>query len=264
MKLEEKVGELAEKVDELQEENRQLRKRNQQLEDKVERHLGDGEQQEKTEEDSEGLSRRQFMKMLGLGAGGLALSSSAAGAWSILQPQSSGVSDIKAKTATAAAGNFDLQGNSLTDTTQGFLDFTGDGNNLRLATGQAIEDGSGQKRLNIPDTNATNIYDGGGRMVFGADYQGVVQLNSWSDQKFVLRDATGVFDAVKYLSSSSAPGTLVLTNAELRMSESARFTGTANVLSWPVADGSENPFVTSSSSGEIVAKDDSGNYTTLT
>ncbi|MFB6116546.1 MAG: twin-arginine translocation signal domain-containing protein, partial [Candidatus Nanosalina sp.] len=48
------------------------------------------------EKTGDGISRRSFLKMLGLGAGGMALSSAAAGAgWSVFQPSTSGVSDIK-------------------------------------------------------------------------------------------------------------------------------------------------------------------------
>lgn len=42
------------------------------------------------------ISRREFIKTLGLGAGGLALSSQVAGAWSLWQPQNKGKSDINA------------------------------------------------------------------------------------------------------------------------------------------------------------------------
>lgn len=44
------------------------------------------------------ISRRKFLKALGLGAGGLALSSQAAAAWSLWQPKNKGVSDINADT----------------------------------------------------------------------------------------------------------------------------------------------------------------------
>lgn len=44
------------------------------------------------------VSRRDFLKTLGLGAGGLALSSSVAGGWSLWRPQKKGVSDINADT----------------------------------------------------------------------------------------------------------------------------------------------------------------------
>lgn len=46
------------------------------------------------------LSRRSFLKALGLGVGGLALSSSAAG-WSLFRPKSQGTSDIDAETVDA-------------------------------------------------------------------------------------------------------------------------------------------------------------------
>ncbi|MFB6099820.1 MAG: twin-arginine translocation signal domain-containing protein [Candidatus Nanohalobium sp.] len=53
---------------------------------------------------NEGISRRGFLKMLGLGAGGLAASSAAAGVdWSVLRPASSGVSDVKSSTVKDGA-----------------------------------------------------------------------------------------------------------------------------------------------------------------
>ncbi|MFB6099670.1 MAG: twin-arginine translocation signal domain-containing protein [Candidatus Nanohalobium sp.] len=49
------------------------------------------------EEQKSVLSRRNFLKLLGMGAGSLALSSSVAGLeWSVFQPASSGQSDVNA------------------------------------------------------------------------------------------------------------------------------------------------------------------------
>lgn len=58
-------------------------------------------QKEKNEEESAEICRRQFLKMLGVGAGSLALSSVAAGTtWAKITPRSQGVSEVKAETAT--------------------------------------------------------------------------------------------------------------------------------------------------------------------
>ncbi|MFT4892874.1 MAG: hypothetical protein ACI8Z7_000662 [Candidatus Nanohaloarchaea archaeon] len=45
-----------------------------------------------------GITRRSFLKKLGLGVGGLALTSQFTGAWSLIQPSKEGVSDIDADT----------------------------------------------------------------------------------------------------------------------------------------------------------------------
>ncbi|MFT4868106.1 MAG: hypothetical protein ACI9LV_000720 [Candidatus Nanohaloarchaea archaeon] len=75
------------------------------VEKKVEERLKQREEDEKSSEDekeTKRLNRRQFLKMAGLGAGAIGLSS-ATSAWSILQPSNQGTSDIDATT---------LQGNT--------------------------------------------------------------------------------------------------------------------------------------------------------
>lgn len=66
-----------------------------------------------------GMSRRKFLKTLGLGAGGLALSSQAAAAWSLWQPANKGNSDIDADTVDGkhasdlvASGDFAMESGS--------------------------------------------------------------------------------------------------------------------------------------------------------
>ncbi len=48
--------------------------------------------------DEEKISRRDFLKIIGIGAGGITLSSSVAGAWAQLRASSQGLSDIDADT----------------------------------------------------------------------------------------------------------------------------------------------------------------------
>lgn len=90
------VEEIVERIEKLEEENRELR---QKLENQQNSKSRTGSQA------SEGdISRRKFLKMLGMGAGGLALSSSAAGlTWSKITPQSQGTSDIKSSTVEDGA-----------------------------------------------------------------------------------------------------------------------------------------------------------------
>ncbi|MFB6100263.1 MAG: twin-arginine translocation signal domain-containing protein [Candidatus Nanohalobium sp.] len=96
------------------------------IEKKLDEKLRERKTEEKAEKPGEDgkVSRRKFLKMLGLGAGGLALSSAATGVkWSVLQPQSSGTSDVEAETATQGVTN----GNS--------FEITNSGNTLFSITG---------------------------------------------------------------------------------------------------------------------------------
>lgn len=117
------------------------------------------------------------------------------------------------------AQTLDLGGGSVTDTTQDFVDLTGDGNDLRLGTGQSIEDGSGTGRITF-DATFTSIKDDDGtefvRLSTGFD-----RLNAYSDKSLILaEDQEGSFTGVQYITSASAPGTLELANARLDFVES--------------------------------------------
>ncbi|MFT4892598.1 MAG: hypothetical protein ACI8Z7_000379 [Candidatus Nanohaloarchaea archaeon] len=97
------MSDLSEEIQEIKQELQQVKERNRELEQKI-------EQQEsgktETAEEKRNISRRKFLKMAGLGAGAIGLSS-ATSAWSILQPSSQGTSDIDAETVDGSeAGGF--------------------------------------------------------------------------------------------------------------------------------------------------------------
>lgn len=84
------MSDLSEEIREIKEELQQVKERNKELEQKIEE-----QESGKTEttEENKNISRRKFLKMAGLGAGAIGLTS-ATSAWSILQPSSQGTSDI--------------------------------------------------------------------------------------------------------------------------------------------------------------------------
>jgi len=88
--------------------------------------------------------------------------------------------------------------------------------NLRLATGQSIEDGSGTDRITFK-TNTTSIRDQGGKIRFTARSGNPTQIQVDDTTFFRMFDQEGGFTAYRYLPSASAPGTLELTNAGLRV-----------------------------------------------
>lgn len=101
------------------------------------------------------VSRRKFLKMLGLGAGGLALSSSAAGAWSLVQPAGQGTSDVEAETATQGVTN----GNSFEVTNSGntLLSITGGTpGTTTFSTDLVVENASGQEVVQVPVYQSTS------------------------------------------------------------------------------------------------------------
>jgi hypothetical protein len=90
------------------------------------------------------------------------------------------------------------------------------GGNIDVATGSAIRDGSGNSRLFVL-SGATRIDDDAGNPAYEGKAGSYNQVFARSGQPFRVRDANGNFDAVSYTTSSSAPGTLELTNADLSM-----------------------------------------------
>lgn len=96
------------------------------------------------------------------------------------------------------------------------VDLSAKNQNLRLATGQAIEDGSGTNRIGF-ESQKTEILDDNGldgvEYISGAGYYHKARAS----EPWIVQDRQGSFDAVKYKTSSSAPGTLALPNANLQM-----------------------------------------------
>jgi hypothetical protein len=94
-----------------------------------------------------------------------------------------------------------------------------DSTDLRLSTGQAIEDGSGTKRFSILPTGFRTRM-GNGDVAFQAFDENAgtseVAIESYNGVPITFQDNEGAFTAVQYNTSSSAPGTLELTNALLK------------------------------------------------
>jgi len=129
---------------------------------------------------------------------------------------------------------------------------------IRLATGQAIEDGSGTERLRVNAGETALLADDGTNLI-SLQSGTKTQIAGNSSTPIILRDNEGSFDGVKYITSSSTPGTLKLTNAKLVFSDNNYD------IRWPIADGSEQPRIaTTGNNGEVYAVDDSGNQTILT
>jgi len=94
--------------------------------------------------------------------------------------------------------------------------------NLRLATGQYIEDGSGNERVGL-FSGGTYIrsQEGAGRpFVQVAD--GEIKFDVNSGQNINIRDTGGGFDAVQYLQSDSGPGVLRTLNAGFAVESDGR------------------------------------------
>jgi len=158
----------------------------------------------------------------------------------------------EANGAQSASTNFNLNGNALTDTAQGYLDLTGDGNDLRLATGKAIEDESGNNRMEISSVR-TRIGDEQGNKVISLNRGNYNQIVGYSDTPIIFKDGQGNFDGVTYTTGTSV-GTLELTNAELSHQTSQRwsdenildykerFATGNNVYGWSTMVRFESPF----------------------
>jgi hypothetical protein len=107
--------------------------------------------------------------------------------------------------------------------------------NLRLDTGQAIEDGNGTNRVGIRSGN-TALYDEDGNPSFNADSTGNTSY-ARSGGFWRVYDAANTQDAIKYTVGN--PGTLELTNANLDVK--------GNKLNLPQVSGSPS----STSTGDI-------------
>ncbi|QGA80323.1 twin-arginine translocation signal domain-containing protein [Candidatus Nanohalobium constans] len=159
----------------------------QKIEEKVEQVSSrETEQREKnTKEEKEEVSRRGFLKKLGAGALGL-------GAASMLPSVSA--YDIKSSDGLEVWSG----SNQLIDASSAPVEIMN--SNLRLATGRSIEDGNGNSLF--------NIRDGYGYMLHG---------QSDETSRALLHDKTMGNTALSYTTSTSAPGTLELTNADLNV-----------------------------------------------
>lgn len=124
-------------------------------------------------------------------------------------------SDIAALIANDSAGN----NLSELDLKDGFIDMSPVPADLRIATGQAIEDGDGTNRI-VVSSSGTQINDGDGNRAIKAYRSangGGTRLRTKHGGPITIVDDVGGFEPVKYLTSASPPGVLKLTNAELNL-----------------------------------------------
>jgi hypothetical protein len=131
----------------------------------------------------------------------------------------------EADAARSASTNFDLAGNALTDTTQDYLDLTGGGNDVRVGTGQSIEDGSGNERLDLLGTQ-TILNDETDRTVLRSANGVFTEISAYSDQELLIKDQESGTTAVQYDTDPTA-GVLRTPNAGVFVQETG------------VADGGE-------------------------
>lgn len=89
------------------------------------------------------------------------------------------------------------------------------GTDLRLNTGQSIEDGSGNRRFGLQSTGSIIRTETGGAG------QKIADDGLWhyadNGKPFIVYDNEGSFYGIRYTTSASSPGTLELTNADLHM-----------------------------------------------
>ena len=85
---------------------------------------------------------------------------------------------------------------------------------LSISTGKGISDSLGQERLGIYSTG-TFIRNPDGEATFETYNTSGTIITGYDSKPITIEDGQGGFDVVKYQTSSSAPGTLELTNANL-------------------------------------------------
>jgi hypothetical protein len=124
------------------------------------------------------------------------------------------IQDENANEVSLGAPGLDLSGNALTDTTQGYLDLTGNGNDVRVATGSSIDDGNGTNRFKI-ENGSSRLYNQNENLAFFAMDGNRHTIRANATTPVGVWDGVGGFFAVRYTASSSRPGTLELANALL-------------------------------------------------
>jgi hypothetical protein len=154
----------------------------------------------------------------------------------------------------------------------GTVNLSRDPANLRIATGQAIEDGSGNQRLSLQSVG-TFLRRPDQSAAFGAE-DNRIRVYTDSTHPFQVRDQEGAFNAVQYTTSANAPGTLELTNANLdtngnpiliggTLSDGGDHINFGNRLS-PTSVPPTGETTLYAIDGELRAQDDDGNQTILT
>jgi len=119
-------------------------------------------------------------------------------------------------------GALDLSGNSITDTSQNYLDFTGDSNSIRISTGETIQDSAGTNRYEIAGS-ATRVNTDLGRSGITLSDGFNIRHDAYADTPIVVKDQEGGFNAIRYNTSNSTPGELELSNAKLTLLNESMF-----------------------------------------
>jgi len=94
--------------------------------------------------------------------------------------------------------------------------------NLRLATGQSIEDDDGTSRMEI-FSNRTHLRYESGEFGLSLNKDNWARLHARQNTPFQLLDGYGGFKALEYQPTDSAPGTLELTNSRLDLNQNSVF-----------------------------------------
>jgi hypothetical protein len=147
------------------------------------------------------------------------------------------------------------------------------GSDVQIPTVGAIVDEAGVKRL-FTTNSATDLRTGDGDVGVRAEAGFSTRLFARSGEFVGIRDAKGDFRALEYTASSSAPGTLELSNSRLEVRAGTLANGALAVrpdLSKPggtssatLRIGSEGAGFFIDGAGDIGAIDNDGNVTILT
>jgi hypothetical protein len=111
---------------------------------------------------------------------------------------------------------------------------------IRIQSGENIYDETGQARLSILGID-TLLYGGDGHTILDYNDDTHLRLSATNGAPFEIYDSEGGFDAVQYLTASSAPGTLNLINADLKKND-ATFTSTGSASS-PTGHVTDNALI---------------------
>jgi len=206
--------------------------------------------------------------------------------WDGVEIDSNGGFDLFVDVASNVSFNIDSNNNSTkksfkvrTDSSTGLFSVDDSGfvnipnGNLRLGTGQSIEDGSGQNRVELL-SSITRLRSSSGvfpRIDLDKGL-GVTRIHTGSSGTgFEMFDESGNFDAIKYQTSSTAPGTLRLENADLNLGNNslkgaldAFFTSTGSSSNVVIEFAGGGGGFYKNSNGDMVAQDENGNDTVLT
>lgn len=200
MSLENKIKEAIEK-DNLEETLEKIV--DQKVEEKLNEKQKDTDNTRKESKEDSAISRRSFLKKLGAGAAGLGAAS--------LIPSASAL-DVK-----------DSNGLRVYSGGTEYLDASGNpveikNASLKIPIGQTINDGNDTSRFEMR-SDGTFLRDDAGKTIIAGQSDQKNLAYSRASQPFTIYDADGSYDAVKYTTSSSSPGKLELTNAEIDHSD---------------------------------------------